>query len=307
MVRLFFYFKKIVFLHKVKKIVMKKSIFLILLLTMLTLSVSSCTKLRAGDTFVYNHEGVVYTCEVIVSKMKYVRISPVAATETLSGTVEIPSKVKYNGKKFTVTQIAENAFRGYSSITSVVLPSTLSVIENGAFSGCVSLKTVNTPQPLSSIGNSAFEDCEALVHFSLDASISSLGEACFKNCSSLADISIPSSFSDIPKEAFYGCVSLTNLELSATIMHIGDAAFEGCSGLKTVYMDRSLQDIGERAFKGCTAIESIKCLTAMPPRCFDSTFDGVPANSTVTVPMAQVNDYKTTTGWNHFTDFVGVY
>ncbi|MBQ3677258.1 MAG: hypothetical protein II926_07860 [Bacteroidales bacterium] len=37
------------------------------------------------------------------------------------------------------------------------------------------------------------------------------------------------------------------------------------------------------------------------------TFDGVQANILVLVQNPQVNDYKTSTGWKNFTDFVGVY
>lgn len=285
---------------------MKKSISLIVLLTAFVLSVSSCTKLNSGDTFTYNFEGVDYTCEVIVSKMKYVRISPVAGPESLSGSIVIPSKVKYKRKTFLVTQIAENAFNGYTSITSVELPSTLSAIEEGAFRGCTSLEKINTPQPLSTIGDNAFEGCESLTHFDLEASISTLGVACFKNCTSLTAIKFPSSFTEIPEEAFSGCTSLRELEFSSTIMKIGGGAFVNCLGVKTIKMDRSVQSIGDSAFAGCSALTSMTCLTATPPSCYSSTFNGVP-DIIVTVPMASVGNYQQATGWNHFSEFEGVY
>jgi len=286
---------------------MKKAIYLFVLLTLSVFTATSCTKLNSGDSFISAYEGVDYKFEVIVSKMNYVRVSPVAGANALSGNIVIPAKVRYDGHKYLVTQIAENAFDGYEGITSVELPSTLSVIEDEAFRGCVSLATINTPQPLSTIGEHAFEGCVSLQKFSLEASISTLGEACFKDCAALRDLVIPASFSEIPDDAFYGCVSLTSLEFSSTIMKIGDDAFGNCEGLRTVKMDRSVQSIGSSAFAGCTALESMTCLTATPPTCSDSTFEGVPEDIPVTVPMPHVEDYRAATGWNHFSNFTGVY
>lgn len=284
-----------------------KRICLYVCLVLLASSFTACSKLNVGDTFTATHQGVEYQYEVIVSKMNYVRVRPLTTPNLLTGAIEIPSIVKYDGCKYMVTQVAANAFNGFTEITSVTLPSTLSAIEDNAFQGCVSLRTINTPQPLSTIGANAFDGCVSLQSFSLQASLSSLGTGCFRNCINLTGIIIPTSFSEIPAEAFYGCTSLENLTLSSTIMHIGDGAFAYCEGLKRISMDRSVMSIGDGAFSGCTAVEAITCLTATPPVCFSSTFTGIPTDIPVTVPMPHIIAYQTAVGWNQFSNFQGVY
>lgn len=286
---------------------MKTSIKTLAMMVLLAFASTSCSKLHSGDTFTVATDSIDFQYEVIVSKMNYVRVSPVAGPNELTGDVVIPSQITYDGDLFVVTQVARNAFSNYTSITSVELPSTLSVIEDGAFQNCTSLKTINTPQPLSTIGAHAFDGCRQLEAFSLMASISTLGEACFKGCAALVDVEFPSSFTSIPNEAFRGCSSLTALDFPSTIMQIGDKAFADCTGIITVNMDRSVQILGDRAFAGCTGIEAITCLTPTPPICSSSTFEEVPADATVTVPMTNVSDYQTAVGWNHFINYIGTY
>lgn len=69
-----------------------------------------------------------------------------------SGNVVIPSTVTYESKEYTVTLVGADAFKaedGSSTLTSVVLPSTITKIENGAFDACGALTslTVDTPFP----------------------------------------------------------------------------------------------------------------------------------------------------------------
>lgn len=286
---------------------MKKTVKFFVVMAMLFMSFTACSKLHSGDTFIATENGVDFRYEVIVSRMNYVRVSPVAGSDMLSGEITIPSTVSYDGDDFVVTQVAEKAFRDYSLITSVVLPSSLTNIEEAAFQNCVSLTTINTPQPLSVIDDYAFDGCVNLEEFDLMASISTLGEACFRGCEKLSNLTFPTSFTEIPDEAFFGCASLTELALPSTVMKIGDDAFGGCSGLTSVSMDRSVGEIGEGAFAGCTALTELTCLTATPPRCDATTFDGINESIPVTVPMASVDYYRTATGWNHFTNYHGVY
>ncbi len=55
----------------------------------------------------------------------------------------IPSSVEINGETYTVVGIAQNAFNGCTSLTSVTIPKTVRCIEEGAFKGCTSLNTIN--------------------------------------------------------------------------------------------------------------------------------------------------------------------
>jgi len=41
--------------------------------------------------------------------------------------------------------------------------------------------------------------------------------------------------------------------------------------------------------------------------CSANTFDGIPSGIPVTVPMANVGDYRNATGWNRFSNYIGKY
>lgn len=139
-----------------------------------------------------------------MSKITYVRLTPVSDPSEVKGDIILPAKAKYDGVTYTVTQIGQRAFRDYTGITSVILPRALSQIENEAFAGCTSLWTINTPQPLSVIGEYAFDGCSALKAFSLDASISELERGAFRGCASLEELAFTPTITEIPDELCSG-------------------------------------------------------------------------------------------------------
>lgn len=277
------------------------------LLLALAAAVPSCTKLNSGDSFNQTVGGIEYNFEVIVSKMIYVRLTPVSVPSMVKGDITLPTTAKYDGITYTVTQIGQRAFRDYTGITSVTLPKTLSQIENEAFAGCTSLQKINTPQPLSVIGEYAFDGCSELKAFSLEASISELGKGAFRGCASLEELVFTPTITEVPDELCNGCLGLKEISLPSTIMRVGASAFEGCASARSIKIDRSMQNIGVRAFSGCSSVSSISCMTATPPACSANTFDGIPADIPVTVPMANVGDYRNATGWNRFTNYTGKY
>ncbi len=276
-------------------------------LAALAILLPSCTKLNRGDSFTQTVGGIEYSFEVLVSKMTYVRLTPVTAPSALKGSIVLPASAKYDGVRYVVTQIGEGAFRNCTGITSVTLPRTLSQIEKEAFAGCTSLREINTPQPLSVIGDYAFDGCVSLKAFSLEASISELGIGAFRDCASLTQLEFTPTFTAIPDELCCGCTGLTKIDLPSTIMSVGNSAFEDCAGAKSISIDRSLQTIGTYGFAGCTSVTSITCLTATPPACAENTFEGVRRNVPVTVPMASIENYMDAAGWAWFDNFIGKY
>lgn len=278
---------------------------LLSILVALATAIPSCTKLNSGDSFNMSVDGVEYNFEVLVSKMTYVRLTPVSVPGVIKGDVTLPASVEYDGVKYIVTQIGERAFKDYTGITKVTLPKTLSQIEKEAFAGCVSLQEINSPQPLSVIGDYAFDGCASLKEFSLDASISELGVGSFRGCSSLEELVFTPTITAIPDELCSNCVSLKTITLPSTIMSVGASAFANCISAKSISFERSLETIGAQAFAGCSSVESITCKTATPPSCKTDTFEGISISIPVTVPMANVSDYQKAIGWNRFINVIG--
>ncbi len=66
----------------------------------------------------------------------------------------------YDGKP--VKEIAKNAFKDCTDLTSVTLPDGLEVIGAGAFSGCTGLTSIKIPDTVVSMGSGVFKGCKDL-------------------------------------------------------------------------------------------------------------------------------------------------
>ncbi len=135
-----------------------------------------------------------------------------------------------NGGNF----ISDNAFKNYSSLISISIPSSVTNIGASAFSGCSRLTSIVIPSSVTSIGESAFAYCIRLTNIEIPSSVTSIGSATFYNCSSLTSIDIPSSVTSIGSAAFYNCSSLTRIEIPSSVTSIGEYSFSGCSILESI-------------------------------------------------------------------------
>lgn len=79
-----------------------------------------------------------------------------------SGSVIVPETVTVSGTSYSVTSVDAFAFSDCTELTSVTLPSSITVIGWGAFSGCSSLKNVTLGTNVSLIAPEAFSGCAAL-------------------------------------------------------------------------------------------------------------------------------------------------
>jgi hypothetical protein len=101
----------------------------------------------------------------------------------LDGAATIPDTI--NG--LPVSSIGTNAFL-YSSLTSVMIPNSVTSIGDGAFYHCTSLSSVTISNGVTSIGNDAFYDCTSLTNITIPNSVTSIGSGAFSSCSSLTGV-----------------------------------------------------------------------------------------------------------------------
>ena len=177
--------------------------------------------------------------------------------------------------------IAEDAFRGRSSLTDITIPSSVTSIGDYAFSGCLSLTNITIPSSVTSIGEYAFYGCSSLTNITIPESVTSIGNRAFSDCSSLTSITIPASVTSIGASAFDGCKSLKSVTINSneianssnlnsifgsqvteyilgnSVTSIGDYAFSGCSSLTDITIPESVTSIEYRAFYDCSSLTSV--------------------------------------------------
>ena len=154
-------------------------------------------------------------------------------------------------------EIGAYAFRGCSGLTSLTLPSGVTLIGEGAFEGCSGLTSLTLPSGVTSIGAYAFSGCSGLTSLTLPSGVTWIGSSTFRGCSGLTSLTIPSGVTSIGKCAFEGCSGLTSLTLPSGVTSIGDFAFEGCSGLTSLTLPSGVTSIGQYAFEGCSGLTSL--------------------------------------------------
>ena len=193
----------------------------------------------------------------------------------LGAATELILPTNYNGENYV---IGNTAFKGCSSLTSIVIPDGVTSIGDGAFAGCDGLTSVTIPNSVTSIGGSAFSGCSGLTSIVIPDGVTSIGEYAFYGCSGLTSITIDSGVKDIAYDSFHGCdklekiylntavvgawfdytTSIKEIVLGSDVTSIGKHAFYGCSGLTSVTIGNGVTSIGEYAFYGCSGLTSIE-------------------------------------------------
>ena len=177
------------------------------------------------------------------------------APQELDGTYSIRKGTKV---------ICDEAFRwskfiGCRSLTSLVIPDSVSCIGSGAFAGCRSLSSVVIPDGVTCIGDSAFWGCTSLTSLVILDGVTSIGKSAFSGCEYLSSLVIPDSVTSIGDMAFCGCSSLTRLVIPDSVSCIGFGAFENCKSLRSIVIPESVVNLNGNPF--CRWDGELKCLS----------------------------------------------
>ena len=157
-----------------------------------------------------------------------------------------------------MTTIRAKAFYDCSSLTSVIIPYSVTSIGNSAFYGCSSLESVTIGNSVTEIGGYAFYNCDSLKSITIPDSVITIGYAAFEGCSSLTSVIIPDNVTSVGSTAFYGCSSLESVTIGSSVTEIGENAFYGCDSLKSVTIPDSVITIGYAAFANCSNLQEFK-------------------------------------------------
>lgn len=184
-----------------------------------------------------------------------------------------------------------------SGLASIDIPDSITSIATAAFSRCLSLTSVVIPGSVSSIDKNAFNDCSMLYAASFEGmSAPALGAGVFDGChasfkiyypvggtgynslgypaengkapvmgdgyyfdtdSGTLTISSDSGMMNWRSDSGIAKNSVKSIVIQNVLSSIKNGAFEGCTSLKDVIIPNSVGSIGNYAFRNCTSLTSV--------------------------------------------------
>ncbi|MGM9728159.1 MAG: leucine-rich repeat protein, partial [Prevotella sp.] len=145
------------------------------------------------------------------------------------GDITIPETFTYNGKTYTVTELAGSMFEDCGDLTSVVLPSTITSVDGNAFRNCPNLQYVKSYVDIHYDKTLIAAPVDA-TEFELAMGYGSVYRNAFKFTENLTKLTLPRSLTEIGEKAFSGCKALTEMYVySKTAPNTASNAFEGIS------------------------------------------------------------------------------
>jgi len=197
-----------------------------------------------------------------------------------------------------VAGIADGAFSGCGTVTSVTIPDSVNNIGSDVFSFCLSLASVTIGSGVTNIGANAFSPCISLMaitvnplnpvycsvngvlfshsgttlvqypaartgSYAVPPIVSTIGDDAFLACFGLTSVALSNGVTSIGDGAFGLCLSLTNVTIPDSVTTIGKGAFVACVGLTSATIGDSVNGIGDGAFAG-TSLASITIPIASP-------------------------------------------
>ncbi len=201
-----------------------------------------------------------------------------------------------------------------SGLTSVAIPSNISVIEYCTFSCCRELESVVIPSSVTSINNGAFNGCWKLKSVMLPSSVTFIDGNAFSRCSDVSSMIVE--IGNKMYDSRNGCNAIIETSTNTLIAgckttvipenveKISEDAFIGCDRLVTMTIPESVSEVGNYAFEHCSSLKTMYSKSVTPPTAYRYTFEYIPTDAILYVPVRAKDAYMAALGWNSFANIV---
>lgn len=165
-------------------------------------------------------------------------------------------------KDFPVTKIADEAFRGNDTLTSIVIPDSVTSIGAYAFAECTALKEIVLPNTVTEVGKGAFSNCISLTKATLSTALKSVSAEMFFHCNQLKEITLPQGLVSIGFRAFASCTSLTSLTVPFRVTTLGAEILKGTALTEITYGGNSADfaKISKDDFQNGSSVVTVHCV-----------------------------------------------
>jgi len=139
-----------------------KKLSLLLLIVLFSMTASAYTYYSNVEIGNFKYSQLALGSSSSEENIAYLKGLSSTASTSLT-TLDIPGYVTYNGNRYRVKQINQQAFENNTKITTVNFGYGVEDIGGYVFNGCTSLKYVNLPSSVKEIGQFTFQNCTSLL------------------------------------------------------------------------------------------------------------------------------------------------
>lgn len=123
-------------------------------------------------------------CYYEITSVKNKKVKVVEIRNKKTAVLQIPAKVKYEGKSYQITSITKSTFRNNKKLKKVTIGNYVEVIGDYAFAGCTKLNKIVIGKNTVSIGQKAFYGCKRLKQIQIrSVRLKKVGKNAFKKIS----------------------------------------------------------------------------------------------------------------------------
>lgn len=207
-----------------------------------------------------------------------------------TGTLEIPSSIEKDGKKYAVTSISKGALDECTKVKEIKLPYSLEDITFGTFAHCNSLTHIHVDPR-----NQFFNEIDGVLTDKYKNIL-----ICYPKARTATSYRVPASVIGIATACFIDCVKLEEVTLYDNLRYFGIQAFYNCQNLRSISLPIATSEINGGAFYLCNKLESIYTLSEDPATVNDAFDDDTLKRATLYVVRDSLQTFKSHEEWSRF-------